>query len=71
MSGCIKSCRVEASRGGEEAEAERVEGRRKGIGLQIDIRRLFSPQIEFMEWTADRHWTIQPSSIYTYSSWLF
>ena len=38
MSGCIKSCRVEASRGGEEAEAERVEGRRKGIGLQIDIQ---------------------------------
>ena len=48
VSGCIKSCRVEASRGGEEAAAERFEGRRKGIGLQIDIGQLFTPQIEFM-----------------------
>ena len=55
----IKSCRVEASRGGEEAAGGRVElCRRKGIGLQIDIGTLFNAQIEFMESAAEGHWTI-------------
>ena len=34
---CIKSCRVETSRGGEDPVTQ-FEPRRKAIGLQIDIR---------------------------------